>query len=85
MKLVIHMTVQHHIPQIQLFLNELNMTLCIDFYTYDLKAPSTPLSGLSSSVISDITNPFSFSNIDQHYYSVKSITQSQPTKYFLDN
>ena len=73
MKLVIHMTIKHHIPQIQLFFKEINFCIGINDSTDDLKAPSTPLNSSLISVISGITTPFLFSNIDQNNYSVKKV------------
>ena len=49
--------------------------LCIgiNFSTDDLKDPSTLVNGSSSSVISVITTPFSFRNIDQNCSSVEKV------------
>ena len=46
----------------------------INLSTDDLKAPSTPINGSSSSVISGITTLFSLRNIDQNDSSVKKET-----------
>ena len=54
-------------------------------FTYYLKAPSTPINGLSRSVISGITTPFSLGNIDQNDSSVKKSTQFQSSKSFPDS
>ena len=52
---------------------------CIDINLSkdDLKALSTPLNGLSSSVIRGITTPVSLCNINQNDFSVKDSTQFQ--------
>ena len=54
--------------------------MCINFSTYYLKAPSTPLNGSSSSAISSITTPFQLLIIGQNYSSVKNSTQFQSSK-----
>ena len=45
-------------------------------YTDDIKATSTPQNGARNYVISGITTPFSFINIDPNDPSVKTSTQS---------
>ena len=57
--------------------------IAINFSTYDLESPSTPLNGSSRSVISSTTTPFSLLNIDQHYSSVKNSNQFNYSKTFL--
>ena len=71
-KLVFHMTVQHHIPRINIFQGSKSRIGIIIFTKY-LMAPPNPLNDLSSSVIIGITNPFSLCNIDQNYSSVKKV------------
>ena len=81
MKLVIHMMVQHHIPLIQIFQGS-KLHIGINVSTYNLKAQSTPLNGASISVISSITTSFSFRNMSQNDYSVRTSTQFQSLKTF---
>ena len=45
--------------------------------TENLKSPSTPQNNATNSVISGITTPFLFNNIDPNHPSAKSSTQSQ--------
>ena len=47
----------------------------VNFSTDYVKAPSTLIKCLSSSVMSGITTPFLLRNIDQNYYSVRNSTQ----------
>ena len=54
----------------------------LNFSTNDLKALSTPQNGANNSVISGITNIFSFDNIDPNDPLAKNNTQSQSSKYF---
>ena len=49
----------------------------INFSTDDLKALSTPLNGLLSSVISGVTTPFPLLNFYQNDSSVKNSNQFQ--------
>ena len=58
---------------------------CINFSTDNLKALSTPLHVLSSSLISGITTPCSLRNIEQNYSSVKNSIQLQSSKTFTYN
>ena len=57
-KLVIHMTVQHHIPQIQFFKNKINSCIGINLSADNVKDLSPPLNGSSNSAISNITPLF---------------------------
>ena len=50
-----------------------------------LKAPYTPQNSATNLVIGSIETPFSFSNIDPNYTSVKNITQSKSSHYFTEN
>ena len=72
MRLFIHMTVQHHIPRIQLLFKEVDFVYALIFKDY-LMDTSTPLNDSSSSVISGITTQFSFLIIDQNYYLIKTV------------
>ena len=56
--------------------------MSLNFSTNDLKALSTPQNGANNSVISGITNIFSFDNIDPNDPLAKNNTQSQSSKYF---
>ena len=53
--------------------------------TEDLKAPSTPLNGSSSSVTNRITTTFLLLNIDQIVSLIKNSTQLQSLDMFPDN
>ena len=79
------MIIQNHIPQIQLFFQEIKLRMGIGFSADYLNPPSTPLNRSSNSVISRITTPFSFSNMDQNDSSVRNSAQYESSKYFPDN
>ena len=66
-------------------IQRIKLHIGINFSTYYSKSPSTPLNVSSSSVVSGITTPFSFRNIDQNYSPVKKCTQFQPSKIFAGN
>ena len=59
--------------------------ICINISTNDLKAPSTPLNGSSSSFIRAINTPFSLSNIYKDNSSVNKSSQCQSSKIFPEN
>ena len=54
-------------------------------YTYYLKAPCTPQNGATDYVIRGITTPFSLSNNDPNYSSIKNSPQYQSSISFPDN
>ena len=68
-KLVIHVIISHGFSCFQ------GSKYCIgfDYFKDDLKSPSTPLNGSSTSVIRDITTPLSLHNIYQNDSSVKKL------------
>ena len=71
-KLVIRLTAQHYIRDIQFFCgikSSIGRNLSIDY----LKAPSNPQNGAKNYVISGITTPLSFINIYPNNSSVKDL------------